>query len=699
MHPTYPRVFSPIKLGPVELSNRFYFAPHGIGLAAGNEPTNDLPFYSAARIRGGCGLAIQSQHVHGKISGMVSPYPEENVDSFRAMADAAHQEGGKIFGELWYFWGAHGQWWPGAPPRPGLTPTATRQFHNFYGTHGLSRAELRTFIDAYGRSTSHLRQAGYDGIELHVAHGALLEQVLSPYFNQRTDEYGGSLKNRMRLVVECLEAAREAAGDQMAVGMRFNCDEMLPGGYGQTEAREILGELCDTGLLDFVDLDVAVEPNQYWLGMPPVFVDKHVYQPYVEAIRSAAGSVPVLSVLGRLTSIAEAEAALAAGVCDMVGAARALIAEPNLVRNARDGHEQLSRTCIACNYCMAAGHHGDSGCAINPASFRERIWDDSFDAARATRSKVVVAGGGPAGLEAARVAALKGHEVILFEAGAQLGGGLRMWAMLPGREWFQKAVDWWTREVKRLGVDTRLRTPATTEAVIAEQPDAVIVATGARYARTGRSGFVNGEIPGHNRARVLTPEDILVKGERPTGKVVVADAEGIHTGVGIAEMLAAAGAHVELISPSFAPVDGDLFGTSEVGFIIGRLRAAGVGLITQTWVRDMDEHTMTVYDVFTEQERVIDDVSAVVMCTFREPQDTLATELENRVAQLFPVGDALAARSLAAAAYEGQMFARLIGEAGAPASFIEAYWPEPDRSELPQRAAVLVASPPVHSST
>ncbi len=590
MHPRYPQVFSPIKLGPVELENRFYFAPHGIGLALGNEPSNDLPFYSAARIRGGCSLAIQSLHVHGKIDGMVSPYPDKNLDSFRAMAEATHREGGKIFGELWYFWGAHGSWWPGATARPGLSPSATRQAYNYMSTHGLSRSELRTFIDAFRHSTSHLRQAGYDGIEMHVAHGTLLEQMLSPYFNQRTDDYGGSLENRLRLVLECIEATREAAGEQMAVGMRFNCDEMLPGGYDQAGAREILGALCETGMLDFVDLDVAVEPNQYWLGMPPVFVEPHVYQPYVEAVRSAAGDVPVLSVLGRLTTIAEAEAALEAGVCDMVGAARALIAEPDLVRNAREGNEERSRTCITCNYCMAAGHVGESGCAINPASFRERLWgEDSFEAVSATPSKVVVVGGGPAGMEAARVAALKGHEVVLFESQPALGGGLSVWATIPAREWFAKGVDWWVREMGRLAIDVRLGTAATADAVLAEAPDAVIVATGSRYDRTGRSGFVNQPIPGHDRESVLTPEDILMAGKRPTGKVVIADAEGLHTGVGIAEILAAAGAQVEFVTPGLAPVDQFLFGTNEGGFIIGRLKGAGVNLVTSTWLRSVDE--------------------------------------------------------------------------------------------------------------
>jgi 2,4-dienoyl-CoA reductase (NADPH2) len=242
----------------------------------------------------------------------------------------------------------------------------------------------------------------------------------------------------------------------------------------------------------------------------------------------------------------------------------------------------------------------------------------------------------------------------------------------------------------RLGIDVRLGTEATAEAVLAEQPDAVIVATGARYTRTGRSGLVNVEIPGHERELVITPEDILIAGQRPTGKVVIADAEGIHTGVGVAEILAAAGAQVEFVTPNPMVVDNFLFATNEGGFIIGRLKAAGVNLVTGQWLRSIGDGSVTVYDVFSEQESTISDVSAVVMCTFRVPQDALSVELEGKVKQLFTVGDALASRSLAAAVYEGQMFARMIGEPGAPSTFIEAYWPEPDPAQVPQPAAVLL---------
>lgn len=693
-HAKYPHVFSPITIGPVEVPNRFYFSPHGVGLTVGTKPSFDFPYYSAERVRdGGCGLVVNSLTVHCRGTHFqASPFLEENTAAFAAMADSVHDAGGKLFGEIWYHWMVTGWWQPLSPPAPSFAPSTVQyQYAGMYmSTHEMTKSEIRSMVDAHRQSTKHLRQAGYDGVMLHASHGAVIEHFLSGYFNKRTDEYGGSIDNRMRFLVECLEATREAAHGEMAVGMRFNCDELFKGGYDTSEAREILERICAAGLVDFVDLDVAIEPQNLDLGMPVVFLDKHPYKPYVEAVRSAVSGVPVMSVLGRTTSVSEAEEVIASGLCDMVGAARALIAEPQLVSNAFHGREERSRTCIACNWCLEALARGSAGCAINPASYRERLWGiDTFDAAP-RRCKVVVVGGGPGGMEAARVSALRGHDVTLLEARDELGGALALWARLPGREWFAKGVEWWARELHRLGVTIRLGAEATEASVLAGQPDAVIVATGARYSTTGCSGYVDRDIPGFDRDFVLRPEDVLLGGARPTGSVVLVDGEGLHTSLGIAELLAAAGADVEYVTPEFSPLSQSIVHTAEWEHLMKRLRAVNVRFTPCTYVDSIGDHELTVYDVFTKELRSIGGVDAVVLSTARVPQGQLATALEGSVGQLYVIGDALAARPMAAAAYEGQKFARCIGEPDAPRTVGEAFFRPNEPQIWPQSAEVLM---------
>lgn len=691
MHPKYPKVFSPVRLGPVEIRNRFYSSPHAMPMSLGGRPTDDYLAYNSARARGGLGLIMASLTIPERSSGaQPRPNPGDFVPAFKAVADEVHAAGAKIFGEPFYQWCATGSWQMFAPPVPILGPSVSQ--YSFMdrraATREMSRAEIAGMTDALVQATANLREAGFDGIMLHASHGALLEQFLSPYYNRRSDEYGGNLENRMRLLIESLEAVREAAGSGMAVGIRLNCDELLEGGYGTSQARDILAGLVERELLDFVDLDIAVEPDQFHLGMPPVFAEPHLYRPYVEAVRSAAGGIPVLSVLGRLTSVADAEAMLEAGICDMVGAARALIAEPELVKNAEEGREELSRTCIACNACMAGFMEAMQVCAINPATYRERLWGTVPPLPADRRARVVIVGAGPAGLEAARVSALRGHDVLLLEARDHLGGGLELWARLPGREDYRRAITWWERELARLGVTIRLGEEATASSILAEQPDAVLIATGARYSAAGRSNHRDLAIPGHDRPIVHTPEDVLSGKAEPAGKVVVLDAEGNHTGAGIAEALALDGAQVELVTPYFAPTSARLVDTQDAHFIIRRILAAGVTFTPMSYIERIGESDVTVVNVHTGERHGRDGVDAVILSTGRLPVNGLEAELEGKVRQLYVIGDALAPRVWATAAFEGHKFARFVGEPEAPRSLADIYFGPDSPDSIPFPADV-----------
>jgi 2,4-dienoyl-CoA reductase-like NADH-dependent reductase (Old Yellow Enzyme family)/pyruvate/2-oxoglutarate dehydrogenase complex dihydrolipoamide dehydrogenase (E3) component len=664
----------------VEIPTRYYFAPHGSALSAGSKPLDDLAAYSAERVQGGgCGLVVVALAIHERgRTRQPSPHPSENVAAFRALVHAIHEAGGKIFGEALYHWTGPGPWQPLGPPGPAFGPSVRQFAHGGRGasTRAMNLAEIHRMIAAIRQTATHMAQAGFDGIMLHASHAALIEQFISPYFNDRTDEYGGSFENRMRFVAEALKAARQGGGRDFAVGMRFNCDEQIEGGYGVETAREVVATLCARGLLDYIDLDVGLEPQQFHHGMPTGFERKQYYRGFVEQVRSAAGDVPVLCVLGNITRMADAEEAIAAGVCDMAGSARQLIAEPRFVQNARNGLEHLSRTCIACNWCTAAGGDGAQGCSINPASYRDRIWgEDSFTSATHPR-KVVIVGGGPGGMEAARVAARKGHSVTLMEQRERLGGALALWAALPGREHYAAAIEWWERELARLGVDIRLGVEARTDTVLAENPYAAIVATGARYSLGGRSITIDADIPGHGLSFVYRPEDILLGRARPTGNVFIVDGEGYHTGTGIAEILAANGAQVQFVTATYSPVSARNTDNWEERYIVGRMKTRGVSLRPSTWMRRIEPGAVLLYDVHTGLEsRELAD--AVVLSTAREPVDSLARALEGRLPQLYTIGDALAARMLAASTYEGQKFARLIGEPGAPATISEA-WFTPD---------------------
>jgi 2,4-dienoyl-CoA reductase-like NADH-dependent reductase (Old Yellow Enzyme family)/NADPH-dependent 2,4-dienoyl-CoA reductase/sulfur reductase-like enzyme len=676
----YPHVFAPLRLGPVEVRNRIYMSPHGIPLEAPvegrefhHQPAVEHAHYFAERAAGGVGLIFHSMQV-GPFAAQpglaASPHLEETIPSYSRVAEMVHDQGARIMAEIWYIpWQPH-YWEALGPMAPQLAPSAVQNFALPYTRHPMRKPEIDAIVAAHGRATANLRAAGYDGVELHLSHGAILEYFLSPYHNHRTDEYGGSLENRARISREALAATRAAAGPDMAVGIRFTADQLLTGGMDEAAAVEAIEHLVATGLVDFVDVDISVEPEQVPLMTTSFFMPKMHNAERVANLVEAARGVPVIGTPGRVTRISEAEGLLQRGAMDMVGITRGLIAEPDLVRKAERGEESTGRICIAANHCtgngLTTGAARFFGCAINPAAGREDRWGRHAQVAAPRSMRVVVAGGGPGGLEAARMAAVRGHSVTVFEARDRLGGGLALWADIPGRHHLRTLPKWFADRLAALEVEVRLGVAADAAAVLACEPDVVFVATGSRYDGTGESGFAPRPVEGWDRDFVHGPEAVISGDVRLFGRVLVLDEEGMHAAVGVAE-IAAAGAEVELVTRKPAIADA-LMG--EAGYVRTRLREAGVTASPATWVESIGDGVVRLVDLPTGERRER-EVDAVVLATMRKPVDALADELDGRVDHLYLIGDALAPRTLREATYEGHRFARVIGEDGMPRTVTE----------------------------
>jgi 2,4-dienoyl-CoA reductase (NADPH2) len=672
-HPRYPQVFSPFRLGPVEVANRIYFPPHGIALDApvpGHEshaqPAAERAYYFAERAAGGVGLVFHSTQI-GPFAAQwnlhESPGLAEAVPSYRKVAELVHAEGAKIMAQIWYVpWGPH-QWEALGPLAPQLAPSPVANYYTPTARYAMRRHDIEAMIREHARAGEHLKQAGYDGVELHASHGSTLEYFLSPRFNRRTDEYGGGLEGRARLLLEAGHAVRRAAGDGMAVGLRLTADELFADGITEDETRAILAHLDASGVFDFVDLDISVEPEQRHLMTTGPFIAKLHNAERVKRIAPAAGRLAVLATPGRVTAIAEADAFLASSSVGMVGIARGLIAEPDLVNHARDGLEERSRTCIAVNHCISGVNSGLSprafGCAINAVAGREERWSRRVTPAAPHAMSVAVVGGGPAGLEAARVTASRGHRVTLYEREAALGGGAARWARLPGREYVRSLVSWFELRLDELEVDVQLGHEATADEL--RRAGVVVVATGSVYDAGGASGFAPGAIDGVEGAPRRTVEDVSDGDVRLDGTVLVLDDEGLHAAAGIAELAAAHGADVLYVTRKLLPGDALVFESQDVET---RLRAAGVEILTTTAITRFAGDVATLTNLKTQEQREL-RVDAFVPAAMRVPVDALADELEE-LDHVYLIGDALAPRTLREATYEGHRFGRLIGDPDMP---------------------------------
>lgn len=487
----YPRLLSPLRLGPIEVPYRAFMSAHGMGLG-GTGPGISARYheYLLARARGGAALlGIESAPVHHTTfsrSLVIRLDQDDCVPSLARLAAAAHEAGAKVAITLW-----HGGHKDGA--LRGAYPVAPSAVPGMDGTvpHVLSIAEIGQIVRAYGAAAARCRAAGLDVLEVQTATDYLLGSFLSPALNHRDDAYGGSRERRLQIVREVLQAVRSAAGDRLAVGVRCSARHDIPGAsedYSLDESLAVMSQLDREGLVDYV----SVMSGSGWaegVSIPALHHPRAVLTDEGRAFKAVL-RVPV-TLAGRIRTAAEAEDLIAGGAADAVAMARSWIADPDWGRKLLAGEEQRIRPCMSCNQgCVGMVFRGVPGtCVLNPRAGREYEVPDPecgpplpppARAGRATR--VLVIGGGPAGLEAARLAALKGCVVELHEADGELGGQWRLAGLTPGRHELLLALAWWRSELHRLGVQVHLNSRIDLHRPPAA--DQVIHAVGARPSQT-----------------------------------------------------------------------------------------------------------------------------------------------------------------------------------------------------------------------
>jgi len=509
--------------------------------------------------------------------------------------------------------------------------------------------EISEVIQAFGQAAKRVRQSGLDGVEVHAS-GSLVGQFMSPLTNRRTDGYGGNLDNRLRFPFEIIDAVRANIGEERLLGMRIFGDEMVDGGLNQDNMKAIASRLAETGKIDYLSIVGGSPVNLVGTAMtvPPMYVPLG-FSVYLAAGIKEVVDIPIVCS-GRINDPVQAEKILADGYADMVGVARALICDPELPNKAREGRSDDIIRCVACNEgCWGRRKRGTFiTCVQNPVTGREEEWS-SIDRATA-KKRVMVVGGGPAGLEAARLCAQRGHEVTLYEQRAELGGQILIAARAPLREEYGDIARYLANQVRKVGVRVKLDIKVTMGVVRAQNPDVVIVATGS-------TPFVP-DIPGADGGNVVNVWDVLEERVGVGRRVVVVDGDKGQQGCSTAEFLADQGKEVELLSRSLhvgADIDSHTW-----PLLRRRLIEKGVVLSPHTWVKRITEDKVLVYDLLTFAEKEIEGVDTVVLALGGKANDDLYRSLKGQVKELYAMGDCVVPRTVEKAIYEGHRVARCI---------------------------------------
>jgi dimethylamine/trimethylamine dehydrogenase len=660
--PRYDVLFEPVKLGPVTTKNRFYQVPHCTGM--GYLRPHMLAAMRGTKAEGGWGVVCTEYNsIHPNSDDLThvsaSLWDDNDIGAHRLMTDAVHAHGALAGAELW-----HG----GARSSNQFTRLVSMDVDSIpnlaghpFQTRAMDKADIRNLRRWHRLAALRARDAGFDIVYVYATHGYLVANFLDPRMNTRTDEYGGSLQNRVRLVRELIEETKEAIGDRCAVAVRFKADESIgkdgvPEFGERREVFELLSELPDLWDINIADYTLEMGVSR--------FVQEGALEPYMSWVKSVT-SKPVVTV-GRFTSPDAMVSQIRRGITDLIGAARPSIADPFLPKKIEEGRLEDIRECIGCNVCYSGDSLGvPIRCTQNPAMGEEwrKGWHPERVRGKGSNSRILIVGAGPAGLEAARSLGVRGYEVKLAEASRELGGRVAREARLPGMSAYIRVRDYREQQILKLpNVEVFRESLLTVNDVLAVEADHVAIATGSSWRRDCFDGKTFVPVATEGIA-VFTPDDIM-EGRLPAdGPVVVYDSDNYYLGGVIAERLRASGFAVTYVTDSDS-VSAWAGNTSERWRIRTTLLDVGINIITAHSLAAFDGQAATLSCEYSGAQTQV-PAGAVVLVTARKPNDALYHEIlgtvggdESRLPfTLSRIGDCEAPAIVAAAVYSGRRYA------------------------------------------
>jgi 2,4-dienoyl-CoA reductase-like NADH-dependent reductase (Old Yellow Enzyme family) len=648
MTSAFPHLFSPIRLGSQDMRNRIMRTATTTNLGEGGKAGEAMIEFYRVLARGGVGAIVtESFQVHnspGIVPTALNLYDSSGLPSVRSLTDVVHAEDSLLIAQIYHGGRQH----LSRKPQTLMGPSPVACPYSGGIPHAMTDPEIYEMIESFVSGAANAIDSGVDGIEIHGGQGHLIQAFLSPFSNVRTDAWGGSFERRLRFAREIIERVRYRIGPEAVLGYRMGIEEFTPGGLTIDDSERVARIFESDGFLDYVSLTQG-NFNTLETHLPDRHYPQVTYVDIQKRIKRAAPSLLVVATT-RIHTPDQAEAIIEAGSADIVGLTRALIVDPDWPAKARSGRQDTIRRCISCNHCWdTIIDGGPIRCATNPVCGQELVFPKIVRNAR--KRSVLVVGGGPAGLETARVAALRGHSVTLLEQRDRLGGKILEAATAPAHEEMQNVLDFLVPQVEAAGVDIRLGTRATAASILSAQPEVAVIATGAKPIAPTLDG--DGSVP------VLAPTAHIDTTHLPGNHLVVMDEDGYWWGAAVARIAAGTGMKVTVVSRYFE-VFRELPQISRIT-TLRKLDELGVNVLPNMEVCGVRNGKVILKHYRSGRKREIGNAAAVLWVGMQTANDGLVNDLRKRRFRNYRlIGDAYSPRRLPIALSEAQRVARQI---------------------------------------